>query len=113
VHLSLEDGSSAVIDYLTSNRARLSKERLEVYAPDLVIEMEDFRTVTVHQGSKRRLMAGVRQDKGHGAEVAAFLEAVRQGGPPPIEFSSLARTTWATFAAQRSLRTGEPCAFST
>ena len=113
VHLSLADGSSAVIDYLTSNRARLSKERLEIYAPELVIEMDDFRSATIHQGSKRGALECGHQDKGHRAEVAAFLDAVRLGAPAPIEFSSLARTTWATFAALRSLRTGEPCAFST
>jgi predicted dehydrogenase/threonine dehydrogenase-like Zn-dependent dehydrogenase len=112
VHLTLEDGSSGVIDYITTNRARLSKERLEVYAPDLVIELDDFRSATVHRGTSRRTVKWARQDKGHRAEIQAFLEAVRRGGPPPIEFESLVRTTRAAFAAERSLRTAEPCACS-
>lgn len=108
LHLTLEDGSSGVIRYLTSNRAPLSKERLEIFAGDLVIELDDFVSAVVHQhGRKRRLRWG-RQDKGHRAEIAAFIRAAREGGPGPIDFESLARTTRATFAAMESLRTGQP-----
>ncbi|HYM13458.1 MAG TPA: bi-domain-containing oxidoreductase [Bryobacterales bacterium] len=108
LHLTLDDGSSGVIRYLTSNRARLSKERLEISAGDLVIEVDDFLSATVHQHGRRRTWKWPRQDKGHRAEIAAFLKAVREGGPAPIDFESLARVTRATFAAGRSLRTGEP-----
>lgn len=113
VQLSLEDGSSALIHYLTTNRARLSKERLEIFGPDLVIEMDDFLSMTVHRGNRRTRRTWSRQDKGHRDEVAAFLTALRNGGPGPIPIDSLVRTTRATFEALRSLRTGQPCAFST
>jgi len=103
VHLSLEDGSAGVIHYLTSNRAQLNKERLEIFAPDLVVELDDFLSATIHQGGRRRRLKWAGQDKGHRAAVGAFLAAVRQGGPPPIPFDSLARTTWATFAAVESV----------
>ncbi len=107
LHLELQDGSSGSIHYLTSNRARLAKERLEIFAPHLAIEMDDFVSATVHQDGKRRKLRWDRQDKGHQAEIAAFLDAVRRGGPPPIEFDSIHRTTTATFAAMRSLATGQ------
>ncbi len=113
VHLTLDDGSSGSIHYVTSNRARLSKERLDIFAPDLTIEMDDFLTAVVHHRGRRTQRKWSRQDKGHRAEVAAFLDAVRQGGPPPIAWESLVRTTRATFETLRSLRTGQPCAFST
>ena len=48
------------------------------------------------------------QDKGHGAECQAFVEAVRRGGAPPIPYESLAATTRATFAVLKSLATGQP-----
>ena len=108
LHLTLEDGSAGVIRYLTANRAPLSKERLEIFASDLVIEMDDFLSAAIHQNGRCRRLKWRHQDKGHRAEIAAFLKAVREGGPSPIEFESLARTTEATFAAMRSLRTAEP-----
>lgn len=113
IQLTLEDGSTGSIHYITSNRARLSKERLDIFAPDLAIEMDDFLTAVVHHRGRRTQRKWSRQDKGHQAEVAAFLDAVRQGGPPPIPWESLVRTTRATFETLRSLRTGQPCAFST
>jgi predicted dehydrogenase/threonine dehydrogenase-like Zn-dependent dehydrogenase len=108
LHLTLDDGSAGVIHYLTANRARLSKERLEIFSGDLVIEMEDFLSAAVHQNGRRRRWRWGRQDKGHGAAIAAFLSAVRDGGPPPVEFAALARVTQATFAAVLSLQTGAP-----
>jgi hypothetical protein len=53
---------------------------------------------------KKRLKGS--QKKGFTQEIAAFLEAVKTGGPPPIPFESLALTTACTFAAKESLRTG-------
>lgn len=113
IQLTLEDGSSGSIHYITTNRARLSKERLDIFAPDLTIEMDDFLTAVIHHHGRRTRRKWGRQDKGHRAEVAAFLDAVRQSGPSPIPWESLVQTTRATFETLRSLRTGQPCAFST
>ncbi len=108
IHLRLENGSSAVIHYLTSNRARIGKERLEIYGPDLIIEMDDFASATIHDRGRKRRLSWRRQDKGHRAAIDAFLDAVRRGAPAPIDFESIARVTSATFAAMRSLQTGHP-----
>ena len=113
IQLSLADGSSAVIHYVTTNRARLSKERLEIFAPDLAIELDDFLRAVFHDRGRRTTRRYTRQDKGHRAELAAFLDAVRSGGPSPTDLDSLVLTTRATFAALRSLGAGQPCAFST
>lgn len=106
--LALDDGSAGVIRYLTTNHAPLSKERLEIFAPDVVIEMDDFLSAVVHSHGRRQRWKWGRQDKGHRAEIAAFLQAVQQGGPAPIAFESIVRVTQATFAAMRSLGTGQP-----
>ena len=49
-----------------------------------------------------------RQDKGHAAELRAFLEAVREGGPSPIDPQHSAHVTRVTFAAVESARSGAP-----
>jgi polar amino acid transport system substrate-binding protein len=112
IQLTFEDRSAGVIHYVTSNRARLSKERLDIFAPDLAIEMDDFLRAVFHERGRRTRRTWSRQDKGHQGGVSAFLEAVRSGGPAPIPFESLVSTTRATLAAVHSLRTGRPWTFS-
>ena len=48
----------------------------------------------------------VGQDKGQRSQTAAFLDAVRSGGPMPISLDSLIATTRATIATETSLLTG-------
>jgi hypothetical protein len=38
-----------------------------------------------------------RQDKGHTAEVAAFIKAVQEGAPPPIPFEEIVEVTRTSF----------------
>ena len=47
-----------------------------------------------------------RQDKGHAAEVKAFVESVAQGRGSPVSFASAVNSTRATFAILTSLETG-------
>ena len=49
-----------------------------------------------------------RRDKGQRAELAAFVEAVRTGGPMPMPLESLVATTAATLAVQAGLAGGAP-----
>jgi hypothetical protein len=49
-----------------------------------------------------------RQDKGHAAEMAAFVSAVASGTASPVSFESIVNTTRATFAIVRSLESGGP-----
>ena len=48
------------------------------------------------------------QDKGWKREMAAFAEAIREGGEPPIPYEQLIGVTQATFAAVESIRSGQP-----
>ena len=53
--------------------------------------------------SDRRLW---RQDKGNAACVAAFVEAVKRGGPAPIPFEELVEVTRVTFDVVDALAGG-------
>ena len=48
------------------------------------------------------------RDKGHQAELNAFIDAVRRGGSPPIPYGALLNVSWAALAAMESLLTGLP-----
>lgn len=109
VHLTVRfsDGSVATIAYVANGDAAYPKERLEVLGDGAVAVLDDFRTLEVSRGGRRKRSTNLLQDKGHRAEVEAFVEAARRGGPAPIPLASLVATTRATFAALASLSTGE------
>ena len=66
--------------------------------------VDDFRRLELYDGRKRTVTKS-GQDKGHSAQVAAFVAAVAGRGPAP-DAASYVRATRATLAAVESLRTG-------
>ncbi|HKG20367.1 MAG TPA: oxidoreductase, partial [Blastocatellia bacterium] len=75
-----------------------------------VATIEDFREGSFIKDSKRTKLGGGAQDKGHAAEIAAFLEAARGESEAPIGLESLIATTLATFAIVESARSGQSIA---
>jgi len=95
VQLGFADGSVGQLVYTAKGDSSLGKERVEAHAGGVSAVLDDFRSLTVHRGARRRKHAG--GGKGHAEEIAALLAAIRAGGPPPIAIRSLAGTTRATF----------------
>lgn len=108
--LTFEDGSVGTIVYASGGDRSLPKEYLEVLGGGRVAVLDDFRTVRLHGGGSARAVGGrlARQDKGHAAELTAFVAAVRNGGASPLDPDVAAHVTRVTFAALESLRTGLP-----
>lgn len=99
VSLGFEDGSIATISYLANGHPKLPKERIEVFHRGRVAQLDNFRRLSglgFESLSPRRLS---RQDKGHQDEVAAFLAAVRRGGPSPIPVDQLFEVSRAAIQA--------------
>ena len=105
------DHSVAIIQYLTNGHPSVAKEYLEVSAAGRTAVLENFRTLSLHADNRRRRTRLLNQAKGHAEEVAAFVEAVRTGGPMPIDFGSLVSVTRATFMIHQSLGSGLPVDF--
>src|SRR5919202_4003977 len=83
--LRFADGSIGTIVYASGGDRSLPKEQLEVLGGGRAAVLDDFRTLRVYAGG-RATRAGPRfavQDKGHAAELAAFLDAVRRGKASP------------------------------
>jgi predicted dehydrogenase/threonine dehydrogenase-like Zn-dependent dehydrogenase len=101
-------GSISSVAYLASGDKSFPKERIEVIGGGRIAVIDDFRTVTMCKNGRtvRRKMSG--QDKGHSAEIAAFAEALCEGGRPPIPWDEIRATTLASLLAVRSLREGVP-----
>jgi predicted dehydrogenase len=110
ITLSFADGSIGTIHYFANGHRSFAKERLSVFCDGRVLELDNFRRLYGYgwRGfSKHKLL---RQDKGHGAEIRAFIERVAAGGPPLIPFAELANVTEATFAAVEAVVSGQQIA---
>ncbi|MEF9906977.1 bi-domain-containing oxidoreductase [Streptomyces sp. P9-A2] len=110
VVLRYEDGSTATIGYVTTGPAGFPKETLDLVADGRALRLDDFVRASVYDGRKRwgssRLPKA--RDKGQAAELAAFVKAVRTGGPMPVPLESLVATTAATLAVRAGLAGGAP-----
>ena len=104
----LTDGSLVTVFYTALGDTACGKELIEAYAGSSVVRIEDFRRLTIAgNGRIRKKRPRGGQDKGHRAELRAFVEAVITGGPPPVEEAQLVNSSLATIAVVESLGRGE------
>ncbi|MCT9004776.1 bi-domain-containing oxidoreductase [Streptomyces rhizosphaerihabitans] len=114
VVLRYPDGSTATISYVTNGAAGFPKETLDLVADGKVLRLDDFVRASLYSdgtaGRKRWVSSRLpkARDKGQSAELAAFIKAVRTGGPMPVPLESLVATTSATLAVQAGLVGGAP-----
>ncbi|MEO5375920.1 MAG: bi-domain-containing oxidoreductase [Alphaproteobacteria bacterium] len=106
VTLRFADGSLATIAYTALGDTAFSKERFEAFAGGTVVTIDNFLDLTVAAGGRvRRETAKFGQDKGHRAELTAFVAAVGRGVAPVAEEETI-ETSLATIAVVESLRDG-------
>ena len=110
--LSFEDGSRASISYLANGDAGCPKERVEVFCERRVFVIDDFKSLTTFQGGRERTERYGRTDKGHKAEMRAFIAMLRGIEPATLPFREAVASTVATFKVIESLTTGLPVKLS-
>jgi predicted dehydrogenase len=86
--LRFADGSVATILYSSIGDPAVPKERIEIFAPGMVLEIEDFSRLSISRGG-RTVRKKRSQDKGQAAMIRAFLAALRGRGDPPISLDDL------------------------
>lgn len=99
------NGSLSNLVYEAGGDRGAGAERIEVFGGGRTAVVDDWGTVELWADGKCKRVRGGK-DKGHASEISRFLDACRTGGPWPIAWSDLRATSWATFAAVRSLREG-------
>lgn len=105
--LVMADGSVVSILYTASGDRASGKERFEVFGGGRTGILDDFRTLDLFGGGRRKAETSrLGQDKGHRGEWEVLAARLRDGGEPPIPTASWVATSLATFAAVRSLRSG-------
>jgi polar amino acid transport system substrate-binding protein len=102
--LRFANGAVGALIYSGSGDRRLPKERIEAFGGGVAAVIEDFRSLQLYRGGKRTVFKS-RQDKGHRAGIALFLQAVRGNAEAPAVETYLSSTR-ATLALAESLRIG-------
>ena len=96
ISLSFADGSIGNIHYFANGNKSFPKERLEVFCGGKVLQLDNFRVLKGYGWKNFNKMRLWRQDKGHEAELKAFVEAVKNGGASPIPFDEIVEVTETT-----------------
>ncbi len=101
------DGSTGTIVYTSLGDQGVSKEYLEAFAAGRVVQLDDFRRLTITSGGKARVQKGA-QNKGQRELVEEFLAATRGKRAAPISMAEIVAVTETTLAIEESLRTSDP-----
>lgn len=102
------NGSVSSIGYLAGGDKAFPKERVEVFGGGRVAVIDDFREVQLCSRGKINRQRSRSQDKGHGAEIRAFADALLQGSVSPISWEELRSVSLAALLAVQSIREGVP-----
>jgi len=101
------DGSTGTIVYTSLGDQGVSKEHLEAFAAGRVVQLDDFRRLTITSGGKARVQK-IAQNKGQRKLVEEFLAATRGKAAAPISMAEIIAVTETTLAIEESLRTSDP-----
>lgn len=104
--LRFPDGSVASLHYVSGGHAGIPKERIEVIGAGLVAVVDDFRTTSWWGPGGTGKLAERTQDKGHRAEFAEFIRAVRAGDQPAPGFAESVQSTLTTFRIREAAAGG-------
>jgi predicted dehydrogenase len=104
ITLTFEDGSFGTIHYLANGGKAFPKERIEVFANDAVLQLDNFRKLVGFgwKGFKNDKL--FKQDKGQAACTLAFVDAIKLGQPAPISFDEIIEVARVSVAVATQLR---------
>ena len=110
INLRLDNGSSGCIVYSSGGDKSFPREYVEVFGNGVAAVIDNFKTMKFVRAGKKKKMRAWGVDRGHAAEMKAFVDAIRKGGQAPVAFREYVATTLATFAMMESLRQKAPVA---
>ncbi|TBT77812.1 gfo/Idh/MocA family oxidoreductase, partial [Vibrio parahaemolyticus] len=104
ITLSFEDGSIGTIHYFANGGKVFPKERIEVFANDAVLQLDNFRKLIGFgwKGfTKSKLLS---QDKGQNNCARIFIESINKGNSAPILFDEIIEVAKISCQVAESLR---------
>jgi predicted dehydrogenase len=105
--LSFADGSTATLHYLDQGHASFPKERLEVFTAGRIYRIDNFKRLEGFGVPGFKEMTLKHMDKGVGACVAAFVDAIKRGGAPAMTGDSVLASSRATLELAAAVGQGQ------
>jgi predicted dehydrogenase/threonine dehydrogenase-like Zn-dependent dehydrogenase len=105
------DGSIGNLTYCTVGSKTSGGERVEVFAQGVGAFTEDFKRVGVYTGM-RQSRSRLWPDKGYAAQMAGFVESIRNGRAPAVTVYDGARATIGCLAMMESAKQRGPVEIS-
>jgi predicted dehydrogenase len=104
ITLGCKDGSVGTINYFANGPKSYPKESLQVFSQGRVMDLNNFRKLKGYGFKGLRTFKTSRQDKGHAAELQAFVKRVENGGDYLIPLEQLVNVSLAAIAATTSAK---------
>ena len=94
------EGSVSAIHYIASGSRSYPKERVECFFDGRTVAIDNWRRLRDWGAATPWRLGAGTQDKGHAAELQAWIKALRDGGPAPIPLDEIVEVSrWAVRAA--------------
>ncbi len=104
ISLRFEDGSFGTIHYLANGAKSLQKERIEVFAANATLQLNNFRKMVGFDWPNFKKMNLLAQDKGQNACVKAFISSIEEGTPSPIPYEEIMEVAKVTLEVAEKIR---------
>lgn len=104
ITLIFEDGSMGTIHYFANGGKAFSKERIEAFGGDGVLQLDNFKKLKGYGWKGFKSQRLLSQDKGQKACAAAFVESIRSGSPAPIPYEEIMEVARVSIEVAEQLR---------
>tara|TARA_R110000824_G_scaffold288508_3_gene476787 strand:- start:120035 stop:122161 length:2127 start_codon:yes stop_codon:yes gene_type:complete len=104
ITLSFEDGSFGTIHYLANGGKAFPKERIEVFAGDAVLQLDNFKNLRGYGWKGFKRMRSISQNKGQMACAKTFVNSIELGIQSPIPYEEIMEVARVTLEIAESLR---------
>ncbi len=104
ITLTFKDGSFGTIHYLANGGKTFAKERIEVFADDGVLQLDNFRKLNGFGWKGFSKYALRAQDKGQNNCSRAFVDSIVKGNRSPIDFTEIMEVARYSIDIAESLR---------
>jgi predicted dehydrogenase len=103
--LQFENGGAATLVYSVGPAGNLGKEMIEVFSPSGAAALDDYTRLDLHGYADDRVKS--RRDKGHRAQLEAFVRAAQGSVEPPVQLREQLVVAAASLALVEAARTRE------
>lgn len=102
--LTFENGSVAVVNYLSNGPKALAKERIEAIAGGRALQLDNFLRLSSIGWPGFSKMKLWKQDKGNATCINAFISAIEEGTPSPVTLEETLQSSRLAILAAEAAR---------